>query len=62
MKAFVLRKETPDALRRLLRDKLIRVEELSLLAHQKKLKNVKELRAVKKDIARIKTILRGQAL
>jgi ribosomal protein L29 len=58
MKAFDLRKQTPDALTSLLQEKRLRVEELRLLSAQKKIKNVKELGLVRKDIARILTLLR----
>lgn len=57
MKAIELRKKSSDELRSLEREFAIRRETLELLLHQKKLKNVKEISGVKKDIARIKTIL-----
>lgn len=56
MKALELRKKSPEELSALLRECEMRREELILLLAQKKAKNVKELRGVKKDIARIKTI------
>jgi ribosomal protein L29 len=59
MKASELRKKTVEELNALARGKALRREELVLLIRQKKAKNVKELREVKKDIARINTILAG---
>ena len=53
-----LRKKSPTELKSLLTERLFRAEELVLLLHQKKAKNVKELRGVKKDIARLKTLFR----
>ena len=56
MKAIELRKKSSDELRALLREKTLRREELILMLRQKKAKNVKELRDVRKDIARILTV------
>lgn len=53
-----LRTKSHDALRELLFEKKSRVDELHFLLRQKKIKNVKELSAVRKDIARIYTVLR----
>ena len=62
MKALELRKKSADELGALLRDKRLRREELQVLLRQKKVKNVKELRLVGRDIARILTILKeGQS-
>ncbi len=58
MKGVELRKKNPDELKSLLKENLLRREELFILTHQKKFKNVKQLKMVKKEIARIKTILR----
>ncbi|MEK9148125.1 MAG: 50S ribosomal protein L29 [Patescibacteria group bacterium] len=58
MKTIELRKKSSGELRELLRDKRLRREELQVLLRQKKVKNVKELRFVRKDIARILTILK----
>lgn len=57
MKALELRRKSREELNSLLKAKLLRREELILLLRQKKAKNVKELREVKKDVARIKTVL-----
>lgn len=57
MKPSELRKKSPDELRSLLREELLRRESATLALRQKKAKNVKELRIVRKDIARIHTIL-----
>jgi len=54
-------KKTPEELKDLLGDKRARAEELSFLLSQKKVKNVKELREVRKDVARILTVLRKQS-
>lgn len=62
MKTAELRKKSAAELKSLLAEKLFRAEELVLLLHQKKAKNVKELRGVKKYIARLKTLLREQKL
>jgi ribosomal protein L29 len=58
MKSLELRKKSPDELRSLLREELLRRESVTLALRQKKAKNVKELRVVRKQIARIHTILR----
>ena len=57
MRAIELRKKSTDELAGLLRERLLRREELGPLLRQKKSKNVKELRAVRRDIARILTRL-----
>ena len=58
MKAVELRRKTEAELKSLLDDKALRMEELVLLLRQKKAKNVRELREVRRDVARIKTVLR----
>ncbi|MBI4132039.1 MAG: 50S ribosomal protein L29 [Candidatus Sungbacteria bacterium] len=58
MKALELRKQAKSELTDLLRERLLRREEFASFLRQKKVKNVKELREVRKDIARIKTLLR----
>ena len=58
MKALELRQKTPEELRALLGEKRGHAEELHFLLRQKKVKNVRELREIKKDIARILTLLR----
>ena len=57
MKPIELRKKSADELKALLGERAVRREELVLLSRQHKAKNVKELAAVRRDIARIKTIL-----
>lgn len=57
MKAVELRKKSADELRLLARELAVRRETLELALHQKKLKNVKEIGGVRKDIARVKTVL-----
>lgn len=52
-------KKTMTELDELLGEKRARVEELLFLLSQKKMKNVKELREVKKDVARILTALQN---
>lgn len=61
MKAIELRNKSVDELRLLAGEKIARHEEAKFLVRQGKLKNVKELRALKKDIARINTLLRQSA-
>jgi len=60
MMAIELRKKSSDELRTLLRERQLRRDDLSAALHQKKAKNVKELREVRKDIARIMTIINEQ--
>ena len=62
MKAVALRTKSTPELSSLLRDRLIRREELTQAAVQKKAKNVKELRAARKDIARLRTLLHERGL
>lgn len=62
MKAVEFRKQSEGELGRLLDERLLRAEELRLTLRQKKAKNVKELSGVRKDIARIHTILRERQL
>lgn len=57
MRASELRKKSTAELGGILDERIMRGEELARLLNQKKQKNVKELGAVKKDIARIKTII-----
>lgn len=59
MKVAELRQKSKEELKGLLQEKRVRVDELSFLLHQKKVKNVKELAGVKKDIARILTLLKA---
>lgn len=60
MKIVELRQKPPKELHELLQEKRSRVDELRFLLRQKKAKNVKEIAGVKKDIARILTLLRSQ--
>lgn len=41
----------------LMREKKLRIDELHFLLHQSKVKNVKEIAALKKDIARVQTVI-----
>lgn len=58
MKAIELKRKSADELRDLLREQLLRREELLLARAQKKAKNVHELGQVRRDIARIHTVIR----
>jgi len=58
MKPVELRQKTKEELENLLVEKQKRTDELGFLLHQKKVKNVKEMTLIKKDIARIITILK----
>lgn len=58
MKAFELRKKSGDEMRNLLQAMTARREEISISIRQKKEKNVKALHSLKKDIARVQTILK----
>lgn len=57
MKAHDLKEKTKEELAETLQEKRARIEELTFLLSQKKVKNVKELREAKKDVARVLTIL-----
>ena len=52
-----LREKSKEDLAVLMREKQLRIDELRFLLRQKKTKNVKETSAVRKDIARIMTML-----
>ena len=56
MNIIELRKKSKEELSTLLREKQARIDELRFLLRQKKVKNVKELAAIRKDIARIMTL------
>jgi ribosomal protein L29 len=56
MKIKELRQKSKVELKELLEEKQTRLAELRFLLRQKKVKNVKESAAVKKDIARILTL------
>ncbi len=60
MKAFDLRQKSKTELQDLLQGKRTQAEELKFLLGQKKVKNVRELVEIKKDIARILTLLKGK--
>ena len=57
MKMEELRGTSPEELAALLSVKRGRLAELRFLVAQKKMKNVREIAAVKKDVARILTVL-----
>ena len=57
MKARELREKSGDELVRLLAEKRARLDELEALLRGRKIKNVKERVSVRRDIARIKTIM-----
>lgn len=56
MKINELRQKSNEELISLMHEKELRINELHFLLRQNKIKNVKETSAIKKDIARIKTI------
>lgn len=58
MKTTDLRGKSEGELKEILQEKRQRVDELIFLLRQKKVKNVKELSLVRKDIARILTLLK----
>lgn len=58
MKIIELRQKNTDELQTLLEEKRIKLEELKFLASQRKIKNVKEVSLLRKDIARIATLLK----
>ena len=58
MKAAELKLKSIEELKNLIREKRERADELKFMLRQKKTKNVKELAAVKKDIARIQTVMK----
>lgn len=58
MKITELRQKSPAELTELLAEHKTRIDELGFLLRQKKVKNVKEQAARKKDIARILTLQR----
>lgn len=60
MKMNELRQKSNEELASLMREKQSRMGELRFLLHQNKVKNVKETSAIKKDIARILTVISSQ--
>jgi len=57
MKMNELRQKSNEELAGLMRGSRLRIDELRFLLRQNKIKNVKETSAIKKDIARIQTII-----
>ena len=57
MKITELRQKSKEDLAVLMREKQLHMSELRFLLRQNKAKNVKEVAAIRKDIARIQTIL-----
>lgn len=57
MKTSELKKQTAQELENLLKEKRHALEELAFSMHQNKVKNIKEKGMLKKDIARILTLL-----
>ena len=57
MKTMELRQKSKEALEALLAEKRQRIMVLRSLAHEKKIKNVREMSGVRKDVARVLTIL-----
>lgn len=58
MKAFELRKKSKEDLEKILKEKRERLRKLKFDLSLGKLKNVREIRKTKKDIARILTIIK----
>ncbi|PJE69781.1 MAG: 50S ribosomal protein L29 [Candidatus Staskawiczbacteria bacterium CG10_big_fil_rev_8_21_14_0_10_38_10] len=58
MKAKELRQKTKDELNRILQDSRVKLRELRFKLTLNKLKNVREIREIKKNIAKILTILK----
>jgi large subunit ribosomal protein L29 len=58
MKISELRQKNKQELNQLLEEKLVRLAELKFDLAGGKVKNLKDIRATKKDIARIKTLQR----
>lgn len=52
-----LRQKSNEELATLMRESRLRMDELRFLLRQNKIKNVKETSAIKKDIARIQTVI-----
>lgn len=61
MQPFELRKKSTAELRLLLRDEELRRESVALAIRQKKHKNVRELRMIRQNIARVRTLLAERA-
>ena len=56
-----LRNKPTEELTRLLMEKCSRLDELTALLHGRKVKNVKERSSVRREIARIKTLMHESA-
>lgn len=61
MKISELRKKSETEREQFLLERLRRADDLKGFIREKKVKNVKELRGVKKDIARVLTLRREQS-
>lgn len=61
MKMNELRQKSNEELMGLMREKQSRIDDLHFLLRQSKVKNVKEIAALKKDIARVQTLISSQA-
>ena len=59
MKAHELREKSSEELHSMLREKQEHADSLRFLLAQKKVKNVKELAGIRKDVARILTVLKS---
>lgn len=59
MKITELRQKSKGALTQMLQEKRVRIDELKILSRQKKAKNVKEAKQIRKDIARILTLFKN---
>lgn len=57
MKMNELRQKSNEELISLMHEKQSRIDELHFLLHRSKVKNVKEIAALKKDIARVQTLI-----
>lgn len=58
MKIAELRQKSKEELKSLLAEKRMRIDEIIFLLRQKKVKNVKEALGLRKDVARILTVLK----
>ena len=56
MKMKELKQKPPEELASLLKERRERLVDLSFQTHQKKIKNVREIRKIKRDIARLLTL------
>ena len=58
MKTKDLRQKNKEELLILLKERRDKLNELKFMLHQKKIKNVKEIASVRKDIAKVLTIIK----